>query len=55
MSKRVTDAIPLAIVLVAVVVVGIFLYTTPDPVDTSLERICPYQTETPPCSYHWGN
>lgn len=53
MSKRIKDGLVLAIVIVAVVVVCLLTSATPDPVDAHNERICPYQTKTPPCSYQW--
>ena len=47
MSKRIKDGIPLAIVLVAVVVVGLLSYTTPDPVAARIVQVCPNKNECP--------
>ena len=54
MSKRIKDRLVLAIVIVAAVVVCLLTEVTPDPVDPPSEKPCPYQTQTPSCSYQWG-
>lgn len=51
MSKRIKDAIPLAIVMVAGLIVCLLTSATPNRVDTSRPIDCPYPTKIEPCPY----
>ena len=53
--KQFQQWIPLVVFLVVTAIVCLLSAATPDRIDSPRPIECPYQTDTPPCSYHWGN
>lgn len=49
--KRLKEWLPVAFLLVVGVVVCLLIGTPAVPVESPIEKICPYQTETQTCPY----